>query len=56
MDTQFLTRVTMFSGLEQAARQDFCRCISPRQVRPGDVLCRAGEGATPPASSSCRVA
>src|SRR5262249_31379037 len=46
MNTQFLTQVAMFFGLEQAALQDLCRCLSPRQVRPGDVLCRAGEAAT----------
>jgi hypothetical protein len=46
MDTQSLTQVTMFSGLEQVALQDLCRCLSPCQLRPGDILCRAGGAAT----------
>ena len=32
MDTQFLTQVAMFSGLDQVALQDLCRCLTPHQA------------------------
>src|SRR5262249_4426175 len=46
MDTQFLTQVAMFSGLDQAALLDLGRHLTPRHVRSGDVLCCAGDTAT----------
>jgi hypothetical protein len=36
----------MFSGLDQVALQDLCRCLTPHRVRPGDMLCRAEEATT----------
>jgi NTE family protein len=36
----------MFSGLDQVALQDIYHCLTPHQVRPGDILCRAQEAAT----------
>jgi CRP-like cAMP-binding protein len=46
MDNLFLAQVAMFSGLDESSLQDIFHRLKPRQVRPGDMLCREGDQAT----------
>ena len=42
----FLAQVALFSGLDRRTLDDLGRRLTPRQVRPGDALCREGDAAT----------